>query len=120
MKVVISGTFPGLNEYIDANRISRGRWNKGNAMKQRDQQLIASQLPRWRTEGPVRLEYRFYCPNRKKDLDNISGYFHKVFQDALVMRGVIPDDGWRYIRGFSDDFFVDKANPRIEIDIKGV
>lgn len=120
MKIIINGAFPGLNEFIDANRISRGRWNKGNSMKQRDMKLIASQLPRWHTEKPIRLRYTFYCPNRKKDLDNISGYFHKVFQDALVMKGIIPNDSWKYIKGFSDDFLVDKSLPRIEIEITEV
>lgn len=33
------------------------------------------------------------------------------------MGGWLPDDSWNYISGFSDDFFVDKENPRIEIEI---
>lgn len=117
MKCVILGTFPGLNEFIDANRISRGRWNKGNSMKQRDQKLIASQLPKWRADGQIRIHYTFFCPNRKKDLDNVSGYFHKVFQDALVAKGIIPNDSWKYIRGFSDEFYVDRDLPRVEVEI---
>ena len=120
MKIVIAGAFPGLNQFIDANRIGRGRWNKGNAMKQRDMKLIADQLPKWHTDRPVRISYFYFCPNAKKDLDNVSGYFHKVFQDALVQRGVIPNDSWKYIKGFSDDFHIDKANPRIEVEITEV
>lgn len=120
MRIIVLGAFPGLNQFIDANRISRGSWNKGNAMKQRDQHLIASQLPRWHTDKPVWISYTFYCPDRKKDPDNVSGYFHKVFQDALVQRGIIRDDSWRYIRGFTDDFYVDKAKPRVEVEITEV
>lgn len=115
--VTIRGDFPGLNEYIAAIRASRGKWNKGNDMKRRDQASIKAQLPRIRYDGPMQLKYRFYCKDRRRDLDNISGYFHKIFQDAMVERGIIPDDGWRYIRGFSDEFVLDRNNPRIEVDI---
>lgn len=117
MKCVIYGNFPGMNEFIDANRRGNGRWNAGNAMKQKAQRTIAAQLPRWHTEKPVWIDYTFFCPNKKKDLDNISGFFHKVFQDALVERKVIPNDNWKYIKGFSDVFMVDRENPRIEVVI---
>lgn len=117
MRVVIYGDFPGMNEFIKANRTTHGRWNAGNEMKQRDQNIIALQLPKWRTEKPVWINYTYYCKDRKKDLDNISGYFHKVFQDALVARKVIPNDSWRYIMGFSDTFCLDRRHPRIEVEI---
>ena len=119
MTIVITGWyFRGLNEFIDANRIGKGRWNKGNSMKQKDQHFIEAQLPRWRTEKPVTINYRYFCPNKKRDLDNISGYFHKVFKDAMVCRGMIPNDNWQYITGFSDEFYVDKGNPRVEVEVK--
>lgn len=117
MKIVIPGVFPGLNQFVDANRVSRGRWNKGNSMKQRDQATIRSYLPRWKTEKKVYIKYTFYEPNKKRDMDNISGYFHKVFQDSLVEARVIPNDGWKYIKGFEDSFFVDKGYPRVEVEI---
>ena len=117
MTIIIKGVFPGLNEFIDANRRKNGRWYAGNSMKQRDQNIIAWQLPGFHTKKPIILRYRFYCPNRKKDKDNISGYFHKVFQDALVQMHCIPDDGWNNIDGFSDEFFIDSVNPRVEVDI---
>ena len=106
-----------MNEFIKANRQKRGKWNAGNEMKQHYQRAIAVQLPRWRTTKPVWIVYKYYCPNRKKDLDNISGFFHKVFQDALVERKVIPNDNWTYIKGFSDEFFLDRGNPRIEVEV---
>ena len=117
VRVVIPGTFPGLNQYIDANRISRGKWNKGNSMKQRDMRRICSYLPKIHLRGPLYIRYVYYCKDRRRDLDNISGYFHKVFQDALVMGQLIPNDNWRYIKGFSDEFRFDRQDPRIEIII---
>ncbi len=120
-KVIIEGKFPSLNEFIDANRRGKGKWNKGNQMKQDSQDDISWQLlqqhKKLHIDKPVYLHYTFYETNKKRDLDNISGYFHKVFQDALVHCGVIHNDNWHYIVGFSDVFKVDKQ-PRVEIIIE--
>lgn len=119
--VIIDGRFPSMNEFIEANRIGKGRWNKGNKMKQECQDIISSyistQLHKVHIDNPVYIKYIFYEPNKKRDLDNISGFFHKVFQDALVHCGVIHNDNWYYIIGFSDEFFVDNKTPRIEVKI---
>lgn len=123
-KVVIEGKFPSMNEFIDANRRSKGKWNKGNQMKQQSQDEISWQLlqqhRKLHIDKPVKLFYTFYEPNKKRDLDNISGYFHKVFQDAMVHCGIIHNDSWHYIVGFSDTFLVDNKKPRIEIIIQEV
>lgn len=123
-KFTINGKFPSMNEFIDANRRSKGRFNKGNQMKQRSQEEISwhllSQHRKLHIDKPIKIFYTFYEPNKKRDLDNISGYFHKVFQDALVHCGIIHNDSWHYIVGFSDDFKVDNKNPRIEVVIQEV
>jgi Holliday junction resolvase RusA-like endonuclease len=120
-KVIIEGRFPSMNEFIEANRVHK---QKGNKMKQANQDSIAwqivSQLGKIHINNPVRLHYTFYEPNKKRDLDNISGFFHKVFQDALVNCGVIHNDSWHYIIGFSDEFDVDNRNPRIEVVIQEI
>lgn len=120
-RIMIPGRFASLNEFIEANRTHK---QKGNKMKQQDQHdismYIMQQLHRVRIEKPIRIRYRFYEPNKKRDLDNISGYFHKVFQDSLVNCGVIVNDNWHYIVGFSDEFFVDSKYPRIEVEIQEV
>lgn len=51
-------------------------------------------------------------------MDNISSFGRKVIQDALVKAGVLRNDGWKEIRGFSDRFAVDAENPRIEVEIE--
>ncbi|MFG6325582.1 MAG: RusA family crossover junction endodeoxyribonuclease [Lachnospiraceae bacterium] len=71
-------------------------------------------------EKPVFMEYTWIEPNKRRDKDNISSFGRKVIQDALVSAGVLKDDGWRYVVGFSDRFEVDKKNPRIEVLIKEV
>ena len=115
MIIVIPGRFASLNEWVDANR--RKKYT-GNSMKQKDQKIICQYLPSVRFKGSIFLTYTFYEPNTRRDKDNISGYFHKVFQDALVQAGVIENDAWRNISGMTDYFMIDKKFPRIEIQIE--
>lgn len=118
MMIIIPGRFDGLNEFIEANRTFRGSWNAGNDMKNRDQKRIRQYLPKVHIDRPVYLEYSFYERNARRDKDNVSGYFHKIFQDALVDAGILKNDGWKNIIGFSDSFYVDKKNPRIEVYVE--
>ena len=118
MKLVIPGILPGLNEYIEAERTHR---QKGAAMKRKAQRIVElcakTQLRKFHPTGPVWMKYIWYEPNKRRDKDNISSFGRKVIQDALVKVGVLENDGWAYVDGFSDRFKVDKKNPRIEIEI---
>jgi Holliday junction resolvase RusA-like endonuclease len=120
-KFTIDGKLPSLNEFIAKNRSMPAL---GNRMKQDNQRLvevyIAKYLRKVHIDKPVYIEYTFYEPNKKRDLDNISGFAHKVIQDALVESGVLHNDSWLYIIGFSDRFEIDKDYPRIEVIIKEV
>ena len=119
MKVTIYGRLPGLNEYIDAERQSK---YKAAVLKAQSMQLVMiyakRDLRKWRAKGPVYMRYIWYEPNRRRDKDNVSGYGRKVIQDALVKGGWLRGDGWAHISGFSDKFRVDKARPRIEVEIE--
>lgn len=114
--LVIPTRLNNLNDYITADRTNR---YKGAAMKARNEALvkiaIKQQLRGLRIEKPVFMEYRWYEKNRRRDLDNISSFGRKVIQDALVQTRVLVNDGWNEIVGFSDQFYVDAANPRIEV-----
>lgn len=118
-KFIINGTLPGLNDYLKAERSFSKRHSCGNDMKQQYQMIIINavrlQLKKLRIKNPVTICYTFYEPNMKRDLDNIAGVAHKFIQDALVKAGVLENDGWYHIRGFSDSFHVDRHNPRIEV-----
>ena len=127
-KLMIPGTMPNLNDYLHGERIAirkNGKFTtKGNVLKQEWQQKVVSkirvQLPGLKINNPIRLSYMFYEPNMKRDLDNISAFAHKVVQDALVKSQVIQNDGWKNIKGFNDEFFINKENPRIEVTIEEV
>lgn len=118
-KFIIQGTLPGLNDYLKAERSFHRKHSCGNDMKQQNQFLICNairtQLKRLRIERPVHISYTYYEPSKRRDLDNIAGVAHKFIQDSLVKCGVLENDGWKNIKGFSDQFFIDRNNPRIEV-----
>lgn len=114
--LIIHGKLNNLNDYTSACRTNP---YKGSQMKKENEakvlQEIYSQFGRLRITKPVRMEYIWYEPNKRRDLDNISSFGRKVIQDALVASKVLQNDGWDNIKGFSDEFYVDKKNPRIEV-----
>ena len=127
-ELILDGIMPNLNDYLHGERIAirkNGKFTtKGNAMKQEYQRKVVSavrsQLRGIHINKPVKIYYTFYEKNRKRDLDNISAFAHKVIQDGLVQCGLLANDGWKNIVGYSDDFYVDKDNPRIEVTIREV
>ena len=117
-KLIIPGKLHGLNDCLDACKIG---YRRGSALKRADQDavewLIRSQLRGVRFTKPVYMIYRWFEPDRRRDKDNISSFGRKVIQDALVNCRIIKNDGWRYIEGFEDHFYVDSKKPRIEVEI---
>ena len=120
-KLVIPLKLHSLNEYIGACRRNP---HSGAKMKRTDQDAVEwyihSQLRGVRINKPVTMTYRWHENNRKRDLDNISGYGRKVIQDALVECRVLVDDGWKQVQGFQDEFMIDRKHPYIEVIIKEV
>lgn len=119
--LTIPGKLPGLNDYIAAERTNR---HKGAKMKADNGNIVAAAIRQCmrgvRIDKPVQMEYTWVEPNKRRDMDNISSFGRKVIQDALVQCGVLRDDGWKCVAGFSDRFEVDKENPRIEVLIKEI
>ena len=117
-KFIIKGRLDGLNEYTSANRTNP---YKGGKMKKDNEEVviwsIRQQLRGLHINVPVILKYDFYEPNRRRDLDNISSFAHKVIQDALVKTNVLKNDGWNEIISYIDQFYLDEENPRIEVTI---
>lgn len=115
------GRLESLNEYI---RLCRHNKYTANGCIQRDEKAVITairhQLRGLHLEAPVWLHYHFYEWNRLRDWDNVTGYAHKVIQDALVKAGVLVDDKPKFVVGFDDDFQYDKKNPRIEVEIEEI
>lgn len=115
MQLIIPGELTDLNTYINAERSNR---YAGAKIKQEMTDYITLLAKSLKTEirTPVRITYRWYCKNKRKDKSNIA-FAKKFIEDGLVVAGVLKNDGWNDIEGFNDRFYIDKANPRIEVDI---
>ena len=114
-KFTIDGRLPSLNDYCKAERTG---YHMANKMKHKYQTLISAYIRRSRLKPikyQVKIIYRFYEPNKRRDKDNISGLTHKFVQYALVESGILKDDGCDYVTWFTDEFYIDKKNPRIEV-----
>ena len=75
------------------------------------------QLKKLKIKKPVTMSYLWVEQDRRRDMDNVSSFGRKVIQDGLVKSGILRNDGWKEIKGFSDSFAVDQRNPRIEVTI---
>lgn len=111
-----------MNEYI--HEMNRNRI-LGNKLKQQWQTTVgwtiaAAGLKNRCFEHPVIIRYNFYEPNRKRDKSNIGAFAIKVIEDALQDMCVIKNDNWAGVAGFEECFFVDKKNPRIEVEIQEI
>lgn len=118
--LVIYGRLDGLNEFIEAQRTNK---YKGAELKKANQRIVELAIRRQlhiAIDRPVRLHYTWYERNAKRDLDNVSGLGHKVIQDALVACGVLADDSPKYVKGYTDEFKIDRNNPRIEVEIEEI
>ena len=119
-KLTIPCTLPGLNEYIKAERSNK---HKAAAMKRDTEHIISfvirDQLKGIKLDRTVAMHYTWVEPNRKRDKENIA-FARKFIQDSLVNMRVLPDDGWKYIEGFTDRFIVDREKPRVEVVIEEI
>lgn len=117
MKFIIEGRLDGLNELIGANR--KG-WQAGASIKKRNQRKVVEalleQLPNYSTSNPIKLEIKWYEKNARRDVDNVFSAV-KYILDGLVEYGTIPNDNQKYVKGISNELFLDKNDPRIEVEI---
>lgn len=124
-RVVVKGYDSGLNELLQAQN---KRWDSrlkklivSNPEKLKNDRLceraIRSQLRGVRIESPVFMRYTFYVPNKKHDRSNTFSGFIKSWEDALQHCKVIENDSYDCVLDPQIKFFVDRQNPRIEIEI---
>ena len=83
-KLTISGKLDNLNDYITACRTNQ---YKGAKLKHHNEHKVVyaiyEQLGRLRINNPVYMTYRWYEPDRRRDLDNISSFGRKVSKMRL-------------------------------------
>ena len=119
----IPGRLDGMNEYTAA---CRSHYKMGWRMKRDNQDLVGRAAVNAHLKphkGAVVIRYRFFeKANRGKmrDKSNIAGFAVKVIEDALQEVGIIQNDNWKYMAGYSCAFWRVTENPRIEVEIEDV
>ena len=112
----VPGRFPSLNEYTSANR---NGYHTGDRMKHVNTQRVKAccmGLPPVAKGFPRTVRITWYEFNRRRDIDNIT-YAAKFILDGMKEAGIIPDDSQRYIDAIENRVKVDKANPRVVVEI---
>lgn len=113
--LIIPGEMPGLNTIIAE---SKKHWSN-YAKSKKKYTLIATVFAK-RDLVPisksVNIEFMWYCKDKRRDPDNIASA-KKYIIDGLVDAKILVEDGWSQIKGFTDRFYIDKYNPRIEVII---
>lgn len=100
---------PTLNEIItlQSRMHKRTGHNEWNDLKQEVERRICFCLKGAGVRAVRRVDhfiYRWQCRDRRCDKSNIAAGGRKVFEDALVAYGAIPNDGWNEIGDWDDKF----------------
>ncbi len=119
IKITILGRLPSMNDLIAKNRISPF---VGNGLKKKTDEQICWYIKR-DYQGPTiqraQVNFRWFEESTRRDPDNIASA-KKFILDSLQKMKVLSGDGWKNIAGLSDEFAVDKENPRVEVIIAPV
>ena len=51
-------------------------------------------------------------------LDNVAAGGRKMINDSLVTAGVLGNDSWAHVVGWTDHFVVDRRRPGVEVEIR--
>lgn len=117
VKIVFYGSLPTLNQYTSANRYSRFA---GGNMKKEGTRAIKKVVEDFvekngnSFEWPYYVHFTWFWKDKRSDPDNIA-FAKKFIFDGMMEAGALSNDNWANILGFTDDFVVDKENPRVEI-----
>lgn len=107
-----------MNAVINRNRTNVYLANK---LKKDNEAIIKAYILKSKVKKvenyPIDLKIKWYEKDRRRDADNVYSAI-KFILDAMVDTGVIAGDSRKYVRNISNEIYVDKDNPRIEVEIK--
>ena len=107
---------PSLNEYINACRSNRYEAAK---MKKQCEKILSFYMRNHACfHKPVFIRFTWIEQNKKRDLDNVA-FGKKFILDAFVKYGILENDNWSHVTGFTDNFSVGNK-PMIIVEITEV
>lgn len=118
MITIPTNEIPTLNQHDNANRANRF---SGASMKKKATGICSRHVKKAMAEGfelisdkPM-FHLTWYAKDRRTDKDNIS-FADKYIYDGMVDAGLLENDGYNNMGDFfSNEFKVDRDNPRVEI-----
>lgn len=107
----VPGPLPRLNELI-----GRERWYYYNAKKQWSR-IIGQEIMRQHLRPMERVFIRWTWQEKteRRDIDNVTGIGKKFVLDALVTMGILTNDGWKQIAGWTDEWIVVPESPGVSL-----
>lgn len=123
-KITIYGFDSGLNEVLNGVHYDFRQKRIVNPVKKSNDDTCIKAI-RFSKElrevesisTPIRLHYKIFAKDKRRDRMNIASAVDKSFEDALQKTGKIKNDGWNDVLGASFEFEVDKEKPRVEVTI---
>lgn len=94
---------PNLNDYVAECKKNRHAGGKMKTEWDGTVMTIASKEKLGHFTEPVFIEFHWYEPNTKRDQDNVA-FAKKFILDGLQKAGVITNDNYKWVKGFSDHF----------------
>ena len=128
LEIFIPDKLPGLNELINVARGTKGIGSLAAANKQKQENTyraylhILEQSKGIRFHNPIYVHFLWIEKNKRRDPDNIVSAKKYIF-DGMEKAGLIKNDGWEYIAGFTDKWVLSKdvgIKPGVSIIIREV
>jgi hypothetical protein len=117
-RFTIPGRLPGMNEIIAAAKQHHQVYAKEKKALTHKAMVLARAAGLRRVQRPCCVRFNWFEENKRRDQDNICAGA-KFILDGLQDAGILPTDGWQGINGLEHRFYVDKENPRIEVELMG-
>jgi len=111
----VPGMMPGQN--IILGRATRWLYRKEKKLWEA-KALLAILDARLHPMKRVHITLGWVERNKRRDPDNFTGLSKKFLLDAMVKSGILPDDGWDEIAGWSDRWHLEKDNPGVMVTLE--
>src|SRR3989304_166589 len=110
----VFGKFPTLNEVLQS---ARNGFAYNKVKRNWEARIVRAtfQIPRFER---VRLFYKLWERDKRRDPSNVAAVAVKFIEDALVKAWVLPNDGWGVIEGYSVIWSLEKGSG-VEVTIEG-
>jgi len=114
MKIFIPYSFITLNQYINKERANKYL----AATVKKDETYRASiYFMNIKLNTPIKIKFIWHMKNERTDPDNIC-WAKKMILDGMLKAGAIENDNFKHIKGFTDEFIVDKDNVGVMVEIE--